>query len=72
MSPPFVVSWFYLATKEAAPILKRLFETGGGVRPGAVILVSAEDLAILRDGVAYYPVNVKFEDTKIIAPGLAH
>jgi len=48
--------WFYVITEEAAPVLKKIFEKG--VRPGAVITISAEDFETLTECLVPLPVTM--------------
>ena len=66
MTANFTIGWFYATTEDAHEILIDLFNTG--IKPGAVIAVSDEDLKILREGVVPFPIHV-VDNRKIVKPG---
>ena len=59
------IGWFYVVTAEAQPILLKIFKAG--VRPGAVIVIPEEDLAILQKGSLYMPIHI-VDNSKIVVP----
>lgn len=65
MTPPQIpIAWFYVVSKEAAPVFQKIIATGVG--PGTVATISDEDFETLRDGMICIPIHARPQESKIL------